>query len=248
MQVDAANNNYGVFLLNDSFNSKLLESEIQIKKIEKNKYSYSRVSKEICFNKIFTSKLDKISIEIAPILPQNIPDKITPYTMLKFDQILQIEKQSKIKFDVIIPVEVGVFASLEERHSLIECFSLDPLTSRYGMYGSPDQGILCKCFRTSLKKEKQEPLVNSKISINFENETDEDISISKLVFLSTNHDIFYNSDDVIVDGINCIIKKTLGSEFAEINSQNMQLPSTFTVSPKIDKKTSEQFIMDRGFT
>ena len=247
---ESTKNSYGLFSLVDSLICELSGFNIQIKTLGDKKYSYLRTSNGVInISKIFTSKASKIKIEIAPILPQNLPDKITEYIMLKFNEILQIEKQSNTKFDVLHPIEIGVFVvSDEENRSLIECFSLDPLLSRYGMYGSPDDGILCKCFRTALDGKKQQTqFSNSKISITFQNDTNSDILISKIAFLSTNHDIFYNSTDTVTDGIICIVKETLGNVFAQINSQNIESSSEFTKSPTITQKTSEQFTMDKGF-
>lgn len=249
---EAPKNAYGIFELKDSgLECEILEFKIQVNSIGNDKYSYSRSSSEAnVVSKVFTSKTKDVKIEIAPILPQNLPDKVTNFTMLKFNETLQIEKQSSTKFDVVYPTEIGVFAVFGEgNRTLIECFSGDPSASRYGMYGSPEEGVLCKCFRVSFgDKEKHNPFLNSKISINFQNETESDVSLSKLVFLSTNHDVFYKSNEVITEGINCVIKETLGNKFAEINPQTTESPSGLTVSPRLEQKTSNQFTMDKGFT
>ncbi len=243
---------YGIFQLKDSkFECNLLDFKIEVTSIADDKFSYSRSNNgKNIVSKVITSKSSQVQIEIAPILPQNLPDKITNYTMLIFNETLQIQKQSNTKFDLLYPTEIGVFAVFGEgERSLIECFSGDPSTSRYGMYGSPEDGVLCKCFRVSLDgNQKQNPFIFSKLSVNFQNETDNDVSLSKLVFLSTNHDVFYKSDDVVTEGINCVIKETMGNKFAEINPQTTESPSGLTVSPRIDAKTSEQFTMDKGFT
>lgn len=241
---------YGVFQLKDSkLEIELLEFKIKVDKIDDDKYVYSRLSddKKIV-SKVFTSKSPQVNLELAPLMPQNLPDRVTNYTMLKFNETLQIQKQSNTKFQILFPIEIGVFAVIGETRSLIECFSGDPSKSRYGMYGTPEDGVLCKTFSTSLdSNEKQNPFLNSRISINFSNETESVVSLSKLVFLSTNHDVHYKSNDVVTDGIACVIKEIMGNQFAEINTQTSETPSEFSTSPRIDSKTSDQFTMDKGF-
>lgn len=246
---------YGEFVVLDKLELHLPQTEIKIERRLKDQFSYYRKNSEDQIKRmIIPTKEKELKIELAPILPLNLPAKKTNDLMfLRLVQSVFVEKQSKIEVLVQFPIEIGVFLKDNKGTTdFFDCFTCEPMHSRFALYGTPESGNLCMYSKvTILEKDKAEPYVFAIMKVNVKNNLDEGVSIGKLVFPVTYHDIYYKnqSSEAHIDDISAVLEKSaigkvLKIKHEEYSKGNMQ----WKLAPRADTKgEKQQFIMTEGF-
>jgi len=98
---------------------------------EKGAFVYRRGEKEI---RIVTETLE---LEVLPLPPIHLPEKISPFFMVNFEPVVMGGKSRTIVF-LKIPCEIGVF---------VDGMQIDVIGDeglRYILYGPPSGGYICK--------------------------------------------------------------------------------------------------------
>lgn len=210
--------NFGKYNILESLDLILPENKIHIEKVADNVFSYLRQdSNSKITEKMIPSNSEQLSIEIVPIRPLNYPARRTNQVYLKFDKTIRLASQSATTFLVYCPIEVGIFALTEKGPDPIDCFSCDQINSRFGLLGTPDNGKLCKFFKTKIvgSEEKSTPFFNSIMKVTIENQTDVGHNIEKAVFQITDNEIYYQNSNAIIDSLKITLKTRGKINFAD---------------------------------
>lgn len=246
---------FGTYTVTDTLELTLPKIEIIITHESDNKFSYRRKNSENeITNKLISANSSSLKIELAPILPLNLPAKKTNDLMfLRLQKQVFVSKKSKLDILVQFPIEIGVFVVDDSgTFDFFDCFTCEPMHSRFALYGTPEKGNLCMYSKVALlNKHKQQDYVYAIMKATIENTLNEGVKIGKFVFPVTYHDIYYKdgSSEAHIDDIEMKIAEQVSGQVAKIahvvfknNDQNWKL------APRSSEKTEKlEFLMDRGF-
>ena len=230
--------NYGVYTVNDDFEISLPNTEIKIERIGENAFSYFRRDSEgKTIEKIIPAKSNEIQIEIAPIRPLNHPARRTGYIFLQFDKDIYLSHNSAASIFVHCPIEIGIFLiHVSDRESL-DWVTCNPLNSRFGLYGSPDTGTLCKYAEVSLATDYADsiPYVEGVLKIVIENTLSTGQTVSKVIFPITDNSLYYENSKTIIDGIKVTLRKRAVVSIADVKTDPVS--TDWTKSPTWEDTT-----------
>lgn len=240
---------YGRYSVKDSLELEFPNTKISIARIDGEKFSYQRTNSENdSINKIISAKGTELELEIAPVIPVNLPKHKTDFLFLRLAEKIFLNKSSSAEIFIPLPIEIGVFYIEHDRVEAFDLFTCDPLHSRYGLYGPPEEGMLCKYAKVSLINTNDEsPFVYAKMKVFVHNELDKGISLGKIVFPVTDHELYYKNTNVLVDNLKMTIKHRGALELVEVIQDTIQKPEGWTKSPIHRHKTDHRFSMEKGF-
>ncbi len=250
-----AYSNYGEYSISNSLELFLPKTQIKIEKKE-NSFSYYRKNSEGQeLRKLLPGKKEKMEIELVPMLPLNLPAKKTnDLIFLRLKESIFIEKNSKSGILLQFPIEIGIYViNTDNTKDLFDCFTCEPMHSRFALYGTPEEGRLCMYGKVGLleETEKPDPYVFAKMKASITNELKQGVSVGKLVFPVVYHNIYYedNSSNAHIDDIGVTIKKIIQSKIIEIKHLEFtKKDGNFKLSPKTKfKGEKSKFTMELGF-
>lgn len=210
--------NYGIYEIEEEMELFFPSVEVRIRKDNGNQFSYLRKDSEgNLVEKLIPADKNKITIEVAPIRPLNYPGRRTNFVYLKFDKEVFLSENATTTFLARCPVEVGIFLVHDSHKDSMDWFTCDPSNSRFGLYGPPDTGKLCKFYRVPIVKDEKdsEPYFSCVMRLNFENLLDRGYSITKTIFPITDHFLYYEGDKAQLDSLNVILRKRMAVEYVE---------------------------------
>ncbi|MGY5143614.1 MAG: DUF432 domain-containing protein [Candidatus Nitrosopumilus sp. bin_32a] len=234
---------YGFYDISESLELNLPNTEIRIKKISENVFSYSRINSDgDSVEKIIPTKSSKFQIELCPIRPLNFPAKRTTHMYLDLDTSIFLSDNSSADFFLRCPIEIGVFFVHDGHKDSLDCFTCDPINSRFCLYGSPESGTLCKYAKSDIVESYDDsiPFVNAVLKVNLQNELFKGLSVSKIVFPISDNSIYYKDSKAIIDSIRAVMKKKLTLEIIDVTSEKIQ--TDFTLSPIYEKIESVKHV------
>ncbi|NND86519.1 MAG: DUF432 domain-containing protein [Nitrosopumilus sp.] len=242
---------YGKYTVDDTLTLKIPNCILTLTKISANKYRYSKDS-DSNTTELLTTEKSILEIELAPILPITLPSKKSKYIMFNFNDKIYVDANSKSNIYVQFPLEIGLFIiGSNDSRRLLDSFTLDPENSRFGLYGNPDNGIFCNHFDVKTEssgKIQSIPYRQGILKITMHNPLDHEIVVGTLVFLVSNHTMYYVNNSTHVDDLTFTIKQDAGmNSFAKISSVPLECQNGWSVSPQISDKTDTPFVMCEGF-
>src|SRR3989338_197097 len=240
---------YGRYSVKDELELEFPSTKISISRIDNEKFSYKRTNSENeSINKIISAKSPGFGIEVAPVIPVNLPKHKTDFLFLRLTEKLFLNKNSSAEIVIPLPIEIGVFYIEHNKAETFDFFTCDPLHSRYGLYGQPEEGMLCKYAKVSLINANEEsPFVYAKMKVFVHNELDKGVSLGKIVFPVTDHELYYKDANVLVDNLKVAVKHIGALELVEVIQDTVKKPDGWTKSPTHRHKTDYKFSMEKGF-
>ena len=229
---------YGIYEVSDSLELSLPNTEIRINRVGENAYSYYRKDSEgNVTEKMIPTKSNEIQIELAPIRPLNHPARRTGYMFLKFDKEIYLSEDSAASIYVHCPVEIGIFLIHGTHKESLDWVTCNPLNSRFGLYGSPDTGTLCKYAEVSLATDFSDsiPYVEGVMKIIIENTLNAGQTVSKVIFPITDNSLYYDDSKAILDGIKVTLKKRAVVSIADVKTDPVS--TDWTKSPTWEDTT-----------
>jgi len=211
--------NYGEYDIDDHLVLFLPNTEIKIQRISDNTFSYFREDSEgKITEKIIPVKSNKLKIELSPIRPLNHPARRTDNIFLKFDKEIYLSKHSAASIFVHCPIEIGIFLTHDSNREPLDWITCNHLNSRFGLYGSPDTGTLCKYAKVSLATDYSDsiPYVEGVMKIVIENTLSSGQIVSKVIFPITDNSLYYENSKTIIDGIKITMKKRALVNIADV--------------------------------
>ncbi|QUC65218.1 DUF432 domain-containing protein [Nitrosopumilus sp. K4] len=223
---------YGVYKIDDSLELSLPNIEIQIKKLSDNVFSYTRKDAEDnVVEKMIPVKTSYFEIELCPIRPLNYPARRTNYVYLDFETPVFLSEGSAASIYVRCPIEIGIFLIHDGHKDSLDWFACDPVRCRFGLYGTPESGTLCKYYKSDIVESYDDSIsfVNAVMQIRLRNELGEGHSISKVVFPISNNTIYYQKSKAIIDSLDAVMRKKLTLEILDVYAKKLE--TDWTVSP-----------------
>ena len=242
---------YGEFDVDGSLDLFYPETMLKFNREDDGTFSYYRKNMEgNTTEKIITSPTGKLRVEICPILPINLPAKKTNDLMfLRFEKQIYVSKNSKVEIFVPFPIEIGVFVvNGDEKSALLDCFTCEPIHSRFGLYGTPDHGHLCMYTKVPIRKHR-ESFIFALTKITIINNTNSGQLVGRIVFPVTEHNMYYveNSTEAHIDDLSMTIESDLGKIVARVSKVNYTPKSNWKIAPSVaTKEAFKEFLMDRG--
>ena len=230
--------NFGVYDVEDSLDLAFPNTNVKIEKIGENAFSYLREdADQNIIEKMIPAKSNQIQIEVAPIRPLNHPARRTNYVFLKFDKEIYLSHNSAASIFVHCPIEIGVFLIHESDRESLDWITCNPLNSRFGLYGPPDTGTLCKYAEVSLATDYQDsvPYVEGVMKIVIENTLTSGQTVSKVIFPITDNSLYYENSKTIIDGIKVTLRKRAVVSIADVKTE--PLSTDWTKSPTWEDTT-----------
>lgn len=217
---------YGYYQISDNLKLLLPNTEIRVLKIGKNVFSYSRKdADDNIVEKIIPSKSDLLDIELAPIRPLNTPAKRTNYVYLELETPIFLSQSSSATVFIRCPIEIGVFIVQGDDRDSLDCFSCDPINSRFCLYGPAESGTLCKYFKTQIVESHNDsiPYLNGVLQVDLSNELSKGLSIEKIVFPVTDNSVYYEDSKAVLDSIIAVLRKKLTIEILDVVPKSLEI-------------------------
>jgi len=236
---DAPLSNYGLYDLESDLELFLPNTVIKFHRISDNAFSYFRKNSEgKIVEKIIPVKSQNLKIELAPIRPLNHPARRTNHMFLQFDKEIYLSENSAASIFVHCPIEIGIFLVHDSNHDSLDWITCNPLNSRFGLYGSPDTGTLCKYAKVSLATDYSDSnsYLEGVMQIIVENTLSFGQSISKIVFQITDNSLYYQDSKTIIDGIKITMKKRAAVNIADVKTTALE--TDWSMSPTWEDKTA----------
>ncbi len=236
---DTAFSNYGLYDLDSDLELLLPNTVIKFHRISDNAFSYFRKNSEgKIVEKIIPVKSQNLKIELAPIRPLNHPARRTSHIFLQFDKEIYLSANSAASIFVHCPIEIGIFLVHDSNHDSLDWITCNPLNSRFGLYGSPDTGTLCKYAKVSLATDYSDSnsYLEGVMQIIVENTLSFGQSISKIVFQITDNALYYQDSKTIIDGIKITMKKRAAVNIADVKTTVLE--TDWSMSPTWEDKTA----------
>jgi hypothetical protein len=230
--------NYGTYDINENLELSFPNTEIKIKRIGDSVFSYFRKDSEgKMIEKMIPTKSNDVKIEVAPIRPLNHPARRTGYVFLKFDKEIYLSENSAASIFVHCPVEIGIFLVHNSHRDSLDWITCNPLNSRFGLYGPPDTGTLCKYAEVSLATDYDDsvPYVEGVMKIVIENTLSTGQTVSKVIFPITDNSLYYEDSKTIIDGIKVTMRKRAVVSIADVKIDSVS--TDWTKSPTWEDTT-----------
>lgn len=227
---------YGTYEITDYLELEFQNIKIKIEKVIDNAFTYLRKDAEgNIVEKIIPIKENKLMLELCPIRPLNYPARRTEYVYLNLDKEIFLSESSAASIFIQCPIEIGVFLVHGQHKDSLDWFTCDPLNARFGLFGPPDSGTLCKFFKAHVVEscESSDPFLNAVVQINFENQLDIGHPISKVVFPIINHSIYYKGTLAAIDTVNVILRKIGLVKYGDVEVAPFTVPE-WIKSPSLE--------------
>lgn len=216
---------YGVYDVSERLELFLPNISLKFERVSENAFSYSRTDSEgNVSEKMIPAKSNQIQVELAPIRPLNHPARRTNHVFLKFDKELYLSEDSAASIFVHCPIEIGIFLIHEQHRESLDWVTCNPMNSRFGLYGPPDTGTLCKYAEVTLATDLSDsiPYVEAVMKILIENTLNTGQTVSKVIFPITDNSLYYDDSKAILDGIKVTLKKRAVVSVAAVQTQKIQ--------------------------
>ena len=238
-QVGVNFSNYGIYEVIDNLEIYLPNSTIKIEKIGDNAFSYFRKDSEgKVSEKMIPTNTNSLKIEMAPIRPLNHPARRTGYVFLKFDKEIYLSQNSAASIFVHCPIEIGIFIIHDSQRESLDWITCNPVNSRFGLYGPPDSGTLCKYAEVTLATNLSDsiPYIEGVMKIIIENNLGAGQTVSKVIFPITDNSLYYEDSKSVMDGIKVTLKKRAVVNIADV--QTDPLNTNWVKSPTWETSTA----------
>jgi hypothetical protein len=239
---------FGKYVIRNDIELNLPENKIQFSKIDNNKFSYSRNHSGEVTKKTIHHKAENLRVQFAPILPIHLPSYKTDFVFLRFTDPIVISGNAVTELAIRFPIEIGMFL-MEAHLDMLDCFTCKSRYSRFSLYGTPEDGRLCKYAKIPLFFDRgdQDHLAYANLKIKIKNELEKSASVGKIVIPASDHDLYYNNNSVMMDDLKITVKNRIGLEIVDIVQKQITKQEGWTLSPRSVKKTEYRFSMEWGF-
>ncbi|KAA0008279.1 MAG: DUF432 domain-containing protein [Thermoplasmata archaeon] len=186
------------------------------------------------------------NLYVVPVEPVNLPKLgVAEHLMIELEKPYIIEPYIEDTFYLKFPIEIGVFLVDKRDVERIDIFTM--AKQKYILYGSPEQGIICRWWKSNIYNDK--PEVNKTqegiIRIDIKNSYREWVEVKKLVFRAFDMKIFYNDYAYMHAHINLLKKTMAETAFNSRKPKNMNA-SIDIYEAKGIKKFEKKFVMEWG--
>jgi hypothetical protein len=207
-------------------------------------YDYRRFEADECVVKNTIASAGALEMGILPVAPVHVPARYGSNMMLKFANPLVMQSHSSLDAYFKMPYEIGAVSFDNGRASVIDAISLG--LAKYGLYGNPEDGSVCRSYRTELYAENPEPKMHQEAvgSVRLRNETDTTQTVNKLVFPVAGVDFYYDRDRVFFKDVEATIKEVAKKTIVETKVVDARWRGSST---GLAQQSESHYSMEWGF-
>lgn len=132
---------------------------------------------------------------IHPIEPLYIPDAVTDFLEVSFDEIM-IEPMGKTVVFLTFPIEIGVFIESKGKTDIIDTFTYK--TPKFSLYGAANRGVITRWHKsgTYYYPPKVKNYEEGLLRLHIENTTSDWVTVSRVILYEKGMHIYF--DDRVV--------------------------------------------------
>jgi len=206
---------------------------------------YGRVCREEEMEKIVSTR--EASVHIDPVEPLNLPQHISTFLLIEFDNPLLVEPKGRHKIFLKFPVEMAVYIVRKKDFRVIDIFSL--IKPKYILYNTLQEGPICRHWRSGayLKMPAVDKYSEGVMLLDVVNTSTQWIEVSRAVFNAVGMKIYYGPKMVSLKArMSLTGPKTAETDFidAPFKKGMVKARELFTAR-KLGLKTTK-FIMEGG--
>ncbi|MDO5846221.1 MAG: DUF432 domain-containing protein [Methanocorpusculum sp.] len=188
---------------------------------------------------------------IHPVEPLNLPENVTDFLEISFDEI-RVEPRGKTIIFLTIPIEIGIFVESKDGTSSL----LDVVTftyPKYSLYGSANRGVITRWCKSPVYADP--PLLRNHlqgtIRLEIENTLDEWVPVSRVVLYQKGLVLYYDQTTVSA----CAVMTITAPDVASVYGIDLPLRPEMTQCAQIfePRKTTPFYnipgmLVDKIFT
>lgn len=188
---------------------------------------------------------------IHPVEPLNLPENVTDFLEIVFDEI-RVEPNGKTVVFLTIPIEIGIFIESRDGNSTL----LDVVTftyPKYSLYGSANRGVITRYCKSAVYMDP--PLLQNHIEgtvrLEIENTTHEWASVSRVIIYQKGLVLYYDETSVSA----CAVMTITAPDVASVYGIDLPLRPEMTQCAQIfdGRKTTPFYnipgmLVDKVFT
>lgn len=173
---------------------------------------------------------DKAKLIIHPIEPLYMPDAVTEFLEIKFDEVM-VEPNGKTEVFLNFPIEFGVFVESNGKTEVLDVFTLK--YPKYSLYGSPSRGVITRWYqsKTYTSPPFSRNFKEGIMRLSIENRSGDWTTISRVVVYERGMNLYFDSHVVSMD-VDVVV--TLNG-IAEVTAVDRPLHEGMTRSYKMYK-------------
>lgn len=231
---------FGTYSLDDDLELSFPHHSLLFQKNPSGQYTFERKTENYQTKQHLDMGSD-VKIHICPVLPVNLPEPKTTLLYLDLESPILVGKSVTTKMSLRYPVEIGVFAETDNDSQMVDCFSCNPMLSRFALYGTPTEGHFCK-YALSNSHNSFDNFCYAKVNLTITNNLDSSAKVGKVILNASSQDLYYSDGKIIADPLTMTIdsenKATVTSE---------QISTSYHTSRRIQSKNSDPFVMTGGY-
>lgn len=240
---------FGRYIIKKELVMNLPNHKITCSELNENSFVYKREAfGQEAAKKIVRPKTADFQVGLMPILPIHTPSYKTDFFFIRLQEQIYMSQNSAMEIIVPFPIEIGVFLVEEDHSGLIDSFSCDPIGTHFALYGSPEEGKLCKYAQIKIESPNMQQLfTHAQMKIRIANESDDGVFVGRFVFPVTDHDLHFHKTSVMMDGLNATIKNRIGVRVIDMVQNPITGVEGWKRALRDTQKTDYKFSMERGF-
>ena len=186
------------------------------------------------------------SMYVVPVEPVNLPKLgVAEHLLIELEKPYIIEPSIEDTFYLKFPIEIGIFLVDKRDVERIDIFT--KTHPKYTLYGSPEQGVICRWWKSDVYGEKPEvdKLMEGIMKVDIKNNYREWVEVKKLVFRAFDMKIFYNSHAYMHADV-ILLKKIMAETAFHSRKPKGMNESIDIYEAKGIKKLEKKFVMEWG--
>ncbi|HUV14248.1 MAG TPA: DUF432 domain-containing protein [Acidobacteriota bacterium] len=177
-------------------------------------FFYRRESSDGIVEKVLLEAPEEIILD--PVEPLNTPSRITPHLLIGFSKAVVARPHSTRTIFLKFPVEIGVILSGGDKDDVLDVISLPH--KKFTLYGTPRGGHVCRFWQSDVfaAAPETDPLYEGVLGLDIRNESDEWVTVNRVVFDVHGMKIYYKKNLVSARGkMTVISERTAETEFID---------------------------------
>jgi hypothetical protein len=236
---------FGEYVIDQKIDRRFGSERLLVFKTGFNTYGYQRFhNEELKVEKVISAN-GILRLGILPVAPLHTPEKVGDHVMLKLLTPLVIDQQSEVHAYLTIPIEIGVMRTHANDTNMVDVFSVG--LQYYAIYGTPENGILCRYHQTRVSAEvpKAQVYERAVVRLRFVNHTSKIVTVNRVVFPVSDVNFYFRGSEAYFHDLDMVVSERLGTPFAEIKRHKSSELGWSKTSFKQNFDT--MYVMDRGF-
>lgn len=217
---------------------------ISVGKIE-NGIRYGRICRDEDLSKVVSTK--EARVVINPVEPLNLPEHITQFMLIEFENPLLVEPKTSHKIYLKFPLEIAVFIERKNDFRVIDILTLTK--PKYTMYGKLETGPICRYYKSGvfLKIPSVDKYKEGILSLSVTNESNKWVEVTKAVFNAVGMKLYYGPERVTLKAnMRLISELSAETSFLELQQKKDNiLAKELFIARKLGLKTTK-FLMEDG--